>query len=136
MEASSPRGWMLMPIEPREGARGGLGGSYTESISSNFFFKYTAYVCPMISRRGIVIVKIMNTSIIFTYEVVGRLSAIPMWLEEYHSLRYESSTLILYKELSSPIFQSCQSVCQACVTPFQISTFLTQYHQFPTATAS
>ena len=85
MEASSPRGWMLMPIEPREGARGGLGGSYIESISSNFFFKYTAYVCPMISRRGIVIVKIMNTSIIFTYEVVGRLSAIPMWLEEYHS---------------------------------------------------
>ena len=85
MEASSPRGWMVMPIEPRDGARGGLGGSYTESISSNFFFKYTAYVCPMISRRGIVIVKIMNTSIIFTYEVVGRLSAIPMWLEEYHS---------------------------------------------------
>ena len=38
-------------------------------------------------------------------------------------LRYESSTLILYKELSSPIFQSCESVCQACVTPFQISTF-------------
>ena len=27
-------------------------------------------------------------------------------------LRYESSTLILYKELSSPIFQSCQSVSQ------------------------
>ena len=25
-------------------------------------------------------------------------------------LRYESSTLILYKELSSPIFQSCESV--------------------------
>ena len=74
-----------MPIEPREGARGGLGGSYTESSSSNFFFKYTAYVCPIISRRGIVIVKIMKTSIIFTYEVVGRLSAIPMWLEEYHS---------------------------------------------------
>ena len=36
-------------------------------------------------------------------------------------LRYESSTLTLYKELSSSIFQS-QSVCQACVTPFQIST--------------
>ena len=33
-------------------------------------------------------------------------------------LRYESSTLILYKELSSPIFQSCQ----ASVTPVQIST--------------
>ena len=28
-------------------------------------------------------------------------------------LRYESSTLILYKELSSSIFQSCQSVCQS-----------------------
>ena len=26
----------------------------------------------------------------------------------FHELRYESSTLILYKELSSPIFQSCQ----------------------------
>ena len=65
-------------------------------------------------------------------------------------LRYESSTLILYKELSSPIFQSCQSVSQsvsqASVTPVQISTFcnierhecplLTQYHQLPTATAS
>ena len=25
-----------------------------------------------------------------------------------YSLRYESSTLILYKELSSPIFQSCE----------------------------
>ena len=37
-------------------------------------------------------------------------------------LRYESSTLILYKELSSPIFQSCQSVSQASVTPVQIST--------------
>ena len=28
-------------------------------------------------------------------------------------LRYESSTLILYKELSSPIFQSCLSVSQS-----------------------
>ena len=28
-------------------------------------------------------------------------------------LRYESSTLILYKELSSPIFQSCQWVSQS-----------------------
>ena len=37
-------------------------------------------------------------------------------------LRYESSTLILYKELSSPIFQSCLSVSQASVTPVQIST--------------
>ena len=41
-------------------------------------------------------------------------------------LRYERSTLILYKELSSPIFQSCQSVSQsvseASVTPVQIST--------------
>ena len=37
-------------------------------------------------------------------------------------LRYESSTLILYKELSSSIFQSCQSVSQASVTPVQIST--------------
>ena len=43
------------------------------------------------------------------------------------SLRYESSTLILHKELSSTIFQSCQSVSQsvsqASVTPVQISTF-------------
>ena len=38
-------------------------------------------------------------------------------------LRYESSTLILYKELSSSIFQSCQSVSEASVTPVQISTF-------------
>ena len=37
-------------------------------------------------------------------------------------LRYESSTLILYKELSSTIFQSCQSVSQASITPVQIST--------------
>ena len=41
-------------------------------------------------------------------------------------LRYESSTLILYEELSSPIFQSCQwvseSVSKASVTPDQIST--------------
>ena len=37
-------------------------------------------------------------------------------------LRYESSTLILYKELSSPIFQSRQSVSEASVTPVQIST--------------
>ena len=36
-------------------------------------------------------------------------------------LRYESSTLILYKELSSPIFQSL-SVKEASVTPDQIST--------------
>ena len=36
-------------------------------------------------------------------------------------LRYESSTLILCKELSSPIFQSL-SVRQASVTPVQIST--------------
>ena len=36
-------------------------------------------------------------------------------------LRYESSTLILYKELSSPIFQSL-SVSQASVTPVHIST--------------
>ena len=37
-------------------------------------------------------------------------------------LRYESSTLILFKELSSSIFQSCQSVSEASVTPVQIST--------------
>ena len=37
-------------------------------------------------------------------------------------LRYESSTLILYKELSSTIFQSCESVSEASVTPVQIST--------------
>ena len=56
-----------------------------------------------------------------------------------HELRYESSTLILYKELSSSIF-CCEWVSQALVTPVQISTFcnierhecplLTQYHQF------
>ena len=38
-------------------------------------------------------------------------------------LRYENSTLILYKELSSPIFQSCEWVSEASVTPVQISTF-------------
>ena len=43
-------------------------------------------------------------------------------LSQIDFLRYESSTLILYKELSSTIFQSCQSVCQASVTPVQIST--------------
>ena len=40
-------------------------------------------------------------------------------------LRYESSTLILYKELSSTIFQSLsvsQSVSKASVTPDQIFT--------------
>ena len=43
----------------------------------------------------------------------------------FFSLRYESSTVIHYKELSSPIFQSLwvsQSVSQASVTPHQIST--------------
>ena len=35
-------------------------------------------------------------------------------------LRYESSILVLYKELSSPIFQS-QWVSKASVTPDQIS---------------
>ena len=40
----------------------------------------------------------------------------------YFVLRYESSTLILYKELTSPIFQSCQSVRKASVIPVQIST--------------
>ena len=38
-------------------------------------------------------------------------------------LRYESSTIILCKELSSPIFQSLW-VSQASVTPVQISTFV------------
>ena len=38
-----------------------------------------------------------------------------------HELRYESSTLILYKELSSSIF-CCEWVSQASVTPVQIST--------------
>ena len=40
-------------------------------------------------------------------------------------LRFESSTLILCKELSSTIFQLwvSQSVSEACVTPIQISTF-------------
>ena len=37
-------------------------------------------------------------------------------------LRYESSTLILYKKLSSSIFQSL-SVSKSLVTPNQISTF-------------
>ena len=37
-------------------------------------------------------------------------------------LRYESSILILYKELSSTIFKVCESVSQASVTPVQIST--------------
>ena len=36
-------------------------------------------------------------------------------------LRYESSTLILFKELSSTIFQSRESVSEASVTPVQIS---------------
>ena len=40
----------------------------------------------------------------------------------HFKLRCESSTLILYKELSSTIFQSL-SVSQASVTPVQISTF-------------
>ena len=31
---------------------------------------------------------------------------------DFFKLRYESSTLILYKELSSSIFQSCQSVSE------------------------
>ena len=34
-------------------------------------------------------------------------------LRIFSGLRYESSTLILYKELSSPIFQSCQSVSES-----------------------
>ena len=34
-------------------------------------------------------------------------------LTESYLLRYESSTLILYKELSSFIFQSCQSVSES-----------------------
>ena len=42
--------------------------------------------------------------------------------EVWSLLRYESSTLILYKELSSSIFQSCQSVSKALVTPEQISS--------------
>ena len=45
---------------------------------------------------------------------------------QQHKFRYESSTLILYKELSSRIFQSqwvSESVSQASVTPVQISTF-------------
>ena len=32
------------------------------------------------------------------------------WAKKPLKLRYESSTLILYKELSSSIFQSCHSV--------------------------
>ena len=39
----------------------------------------------------------------------------PLWLSSPQILiilRYESSTLILYKELSSSIFQSCQSVSE------------------------
>ena len=62
------------------------------------------------------------------------------WVNRF-ALRYESSTLILYKELSSPIFQSCLSVCQASVTTDQISTssyiyrhtspLLTLYHLIP-----
>ena len=46
--------------------RGSFGGSCGESNSSIFFFRYTEYVCPMISSRGTVIVKIMKMSIIFT----------------------------------------------------------------------
>ena len=62
-------------------------------------------------------------------------------------LRYESSTLILYKELSSSIFKVVsQRVSEASVIPDQISTLcnilrhkcplLTQYNQSPTATTS
>ena len=40
---------------------------------------------------------------------------------EFVKFRYESSTLIFYKELSSSIFQSL-SVSQASVTPDQITT--------------
>ena len=50
------------------------------------------------------------------------ISSSSLWLL---SSRYESSSLILYKELSSPIFQSLwvsQSVSQASVIPVQIST--------------
>ena len=44
-------------------------------------------------------------------------------------MRYESSTLILYKELSSSIFQMwvSPSVNKASVTPLQISTFWSKF---------
>ena len=68
------------------------------------------------------------TKCLFVYRdaKIGRMM-MKMMMVMMYLLRYESSTLILYKELSSSIFQSCQSVsqsvCQASVTPVQISTF-------------
>ena len=96
-----------------------------------------------------------STKILFRYDIslsanVTSYKILSCLYQQYYRvflfLRYESSTLILYKELSITIFQSCESVSQALVTPFQISTLcniyrhecplLTHYHQLPTATAS
>ena len=48
--------------------------------SASCLLRYSLYAWPTISKRGIVIVKIINTSIILTYAVVGRELEMPMWL--------------------------------------------------------
>ena len=48
--------------------------------SASCLLRYSLYAWPMISKRGMVIVKIIHTSIILTYAVVGRELEMPMWL--------------------------------------------------------
>ena len=114
----------------------------------NVRFKQYCFECslwpPLLSKNVIKLQRQMNWALLFFCSVRADIFAGKRWMrhcivakkeKEQHftidqslQLRYECHTLqgaILYKELSSPIFQSLsvsQSVRKASVTPVQIST--------------
>ena len=77
-------------------------------------------------RNSIIPILFSSISWVQTFDIVFLVEREePIVLSLIKFLHYESSTLILYKEPSSPIFQSCHSVSEsvrkASVTPVQIS---------------
>ena len=72
------------------------------------FFLPFAVTGTAILLSGCLVLFITDVSCIKDhYQIIVRVTRLTL------SLRYESSTLILYKELSSSIFQSCLSVSQS-----------------------
>ena len=86
-----------------------------------FLFMYMSGSIPSSLRRNPIGVLFFKPKVSATLDTWKKISAIIKLGGQNEQLRYESSTLILCKELSSTIFALW--VCQASVTPVQISTF-------------
>ena len=88
------------------------------------YIKLSLYVRKPKTKNQIFISKNWPTAPYYCTLSISSIIAWQLCESSTFTLRYESSSLILNKELSSPIFQSCQSVSEwvskAFVTPVQL----------------